>query len=427
MPISHTSPYRRHVFGTVAICLTSAALIAAWQQGWLVRDVGPDPFAAGNSVVADADVPPPDDELVEMPPEEMPSEIAVAQAEAESPELESELTPAAAPVPRKKNSRSSQWASASPSRFDRDDGIGDGESVGRKSRTKSRVVTAGFEDDEAPPVPDVAGDKEPSVPEPQKPTKEAIARKSSDSTTGASPPQTIDPDQPKRPTLVNGDKIQALIDEGSYIEAQKELSQWYWQKPAEREQIMPQLNKLARALYFAPQPQYYDAYVVKPGDQLRVVGQRFKLSWEYIAKLNNVDAKKIRMGQKLKVVPGPFAVIVFLDRYELVVHLNGSFVKSYRVGVGKDGTTPVGTFAVKNKMVNPTYYGPEGVIAGDDPKNPLGERWIDIGDSYGIHGTIEPESIGKKESRGCIRMLNSEVEEVYDFLVIGSEVKIVRK
>jgi len=181
---------------------------------------------------------------------------------------------------------------------------------------------------------------------------------------------------------------------------------------------------MAQALYFSPQPMYYEPYVVKAGDQLRVVGQRYKLSWEYIARLNQVDARKIRMGQKLKIVPGPFAAAIFLDRYELVVHQNGSFVKSYRVGVGKDGTTPLGTFTVKNKMVDPTYYGPEGVIAHDDPNNPLGERWIDIGDGYGIHGTIEPASIGKNESRGCIRMLNSEVEEVYDFLVIGSEVKI---
>ncbi len=425
MPISHKSPYRRHVFGAIAVCLAGAVLIASRQQGWFVRDTDPDPFAAGNSGMVDADVPPPDDELVEMPPDAMPAEIDVAQAD--PTELENEDEPAAAPVPRMKNSRSSQWETATPSRFERDDGIEDAESTSRKSRKKSRVVTAGFEDDEAPPVPDVAGDKEPAVPQPQKLNKETIARKSGDSAKGASPPQPVETDQPKRPALLNGDKIQTLIDEGSYIEAQKELSQWYWQKPADREQIQPQLNKLARALYFAPQPQYYDPYVVKPGDQLRVVGQRYKLSWEYIAKLNNVDAKKIRMGQKLKVVPGPFAAIVFLDQYELVVHLNGSFVKSYRVGVGKDGTTPVGTFAVKNKMVNPTYYGPEGVIAHDDPKNPLGERWIDIGDGYGIHGTIEPESIGKKESRGCIRMLNSEVEEVYDFLVIGSEVKIVRK
>jgi lipoprotein-anchoring transpeptidase ErfK/SrfK len=130
------------------------------------------------------------------------------------------------------------------------------------------------------------------------------------------------------------------------------------------------------------------------------------------------------MGQKLKIVPGPFAAIIFLDRYELVVHQDGSFVKSYRVGVGKDGATPLGDFTVKNKMIDPTYYGPEGVLPHDDPNNPLGKRWIDIGDSYGIHGTIDPASIGKNESRGCIRMLNSDVEEVYDFLVIGSEVKI---
>src|SRR4029077_20656821 len=107
------------------------------------------------------------------------------------------------------------------------------------------------------------------------------------------------------------------------VDAQEQLSRWYWQKPAERDQLLPQLNKMAKALYFSPQPHYYDAYVVKPGDQLRNVGQRYKLSWEYLARLNQVEARKIRMGQKLKVIPGPFGAIVFLNRYELVVHLNG--------------------------------------------------------------------------------------------------------
>ena len=48
--------------------------------------------------------------------------------------------------------------------------------------------------------------------------------------------------------------------------------------------------------------------------------------------------------------------------------------------------------------------------------------WIDLGDSYGIHGTIDPNSIGKAESRGCIRLRDQEIVEVYDFLVKGSEV-----
>ena len=43
-----------------------------------------------------------------------------------------------------------------------------------------------------------------------------------------------------------------------------------------------------------------------------------------------------------------------------------------------------------------------------------------------IHGTIDPNSIGKAESRGCIRMQNAHVEEVYDMLTTGSEIIIRR-
>ncbi len=221
--------------------------------------------------------------------------------------------------------------------------------------------------------------------------------------------------------------IQTLIDTGDYVAAQRELSKWYWRTPDRRSQYRRQLDDLAKSLYFSPQPLFHEPYLVQPGDQLRVIAQRYKLSWQYLSRLNHVDPRKLRMGQKLKVVDGPFSALVSLSNFELIVHLNGSFVKSYRVGIGKEGTTPIGTFTVKNKLEDPTYFGPDGVvIAAEDPKNPLGERWIDIGDSYGIHGTIEPESIGRSESRGCIRMLNSDVEEVYDLLVIGSQVRILR-
>ncbi|MAT14593.1 MAG: hypothetical protein CMJ46_04910, partial [Planctomyces sp.] len=96
-------------------------------------------------------------------------------------------------------------------------------------------------------------------------------------------------------------------------------------------------------------------------------------------------------------------------------------------GIGKDGSTPIGTFTVQNKLKDPVYYGPDGlVIQNDDPENPLGEYWVDIGDSYGLHGTIDPDSIGKAESKGCIRMRAADIEEVYNFLVDGSEVTIHR-
>ena len=99
-----------------------------------------------------------------------------------------------------------------------------------------------------------------------------------------------------------------------------------------------------------------------------------------------------------------------------------------KVGLGVDGSTPTGTWRVTTKLKNPTYYHPRGgdIIAADDPNNPLGERWIGLEgtsgqavgqERYGIHGTIEPESIGQSVSLGCIRLHNQDVEALYTFLI----------
>jgi L,D-transpeptidase catalytic domain len=53
----------------------------------------------------------------------------------------------------------------------------------------------------------------------------------------------------------------------------------------------------------------------------------------------------------------------------------------------------------------------------DGPDNPLGARAIYLGSTiYLIHGTNEPSSIGKAASSGCIRMLNEDVSELYQFV-----------
>jgi lipoprotein-anchoring transpeptidase ErfK/SrfK len=44
--------------------------------------------------------------------------------------------------------------------------------------------------------------------------------------------------------------------------------------------------------------------------------------------------------------------------------------------------------------------------------------------AYGIHGTIEPKSIGTQASEGCVRMLNKEVEELYSLVPVGTKVTI---
>ena len=65
----------------------------------------------------------------------------------------------------------------------------------------------------------------------------------------------------------------------------------------------------------------------------------------------------------------------------------------------------------------------------------MGEFWIGLSGtdgqavgktSYGIHGTIDPSSIGKQESMGCIRMKNEDVAQVFEMLVEGKSTVTVR-
>ncbi|MFK7777255.1 MAG: L,D-transpeptidase family protein [Gimesia sp.] len=218
--------------------------------------------------------------------------------------------------------------------------------------------------------------------------------------------------------------IDQLIQQGKILDAHKRLSKIYWNQPELYPVIKSRIEETARMIYFSPTPHFMTPHEIEPNDQLRKVATQYKINWEYLANLNRIDPKKIRPGQKLKVIKGPFFAFIDLSDFTLTIHAHGYFVKRYTIGIGKDHSTPTGKFLVKDKLVDPTYYGQDGVIANDDPANPLGERWIDLGDSYGIHGTINPSSIGKAESKGCVRMLNEDVAEVYNFLTLDSEVVI---
>jgi len=256
-----------------------------------------------------------------------------------------------------------------------------------------------------------------------------------DSGTGDSGTSGRGSGEPSSPPASHLADIDRKIQAGDYLSAHKDLSTIYWNKPHWRDAIKRRIEMTARTIYFDPQPHFLKPYVVEYGDQLRSVAKQYGITWQYLAKLNDIPldrVNRIRPGERLKVVKGPFSAVIDLSERELIVHHYWYYVARYRVGIGRDGRTPLGKLTIKNKVVDPPYTGIDENtgrrvnLAGDDPRNPLGTRWLDLGDSYGIHGTIDPDSIGKAESRGCIRMLNSDVEEVYDFLTVDSEVIIQR-
>ena len=240
---------------------------------------------------------------------------------------------------------------------------------------------------------------------------------------GQKTPETATP-----PTVAGLAEIDRLIDKEQYLKAHELLSRLYWNQPSARRAIQSRIDQTAYSIYLAPHPHYLTPYVVQPGDNLTGIAKGYNVPWQYLKRLNRISKpSSIRPGQKLKVIKGPFSAVIDLSEFELVIHAHGYFVHRYRVGIGKDGSTPIGTFKVLDKVENPAYFGSDGeVIKADDPRNPVGEYWIDIGNAYGIHGTIDPDSIGKAESRGCIRMANKDIAEVYGLLGLASEVRIQR-
>jgi lipoprotein-anchoring transpeptidase ErfK/SrfK len=171
----------------------------------------------------------------------------------------------------------------------------------------------------------------------------------------------------------------------------------------------------------------------------------YDVTYKFIGRVNGIsDPRKMRLGANLKIVKGPFHAIVnktafTLDLYQGKPGEPGSiFLRRLRVGLGENDSTPTGLWKVTTKLENPTYYSPRDtgprVIAAGDPANPLGERWLALEgisgqavgkESYGIHGTIEPNSIGQKKSMGCVRLLNEDVNLVYDMLITQKSTVLV--
>lgn len=121
-------------------------------------------------------------------------------------------------------------------------------------------------------------------------------------------------------------------------------------------------------------------------------------------------------------------VLINIPAHSLRLYDNDKCIEMYPVGVGKIETkTPVGFYKVMEKIVNPTWTDPADVSlvipSGED--NPLGYRWIGIGGNYGIHGTNKPSSVGHYVSNGCVRMVEADVEKVFDKVDVGTEVQII--
>ncbi|HHI78346.1 MAG TPA: L,D-transpeptidase [Planctomycetes bacterium] len=143
------------------------------------------------------------------------------------------------------------------------------------------------------------------------------------------------------------------------------------------------------------------------------------------------DPRKLRWKQVIRVPIDPIRVVVEKRSFALKVFLGDALFRIYPVGLGMEGKTPVARFEVVEKEQNPRWVDPESgkLWAGNDPGNPLGGYFIKLKhpefQGFGLHGTIDPSSIGKESSRGCVRLGKEAIQELFLYLPRRTIVQVV--
>ena len=220
--------------------------------------------------------------------------------------------------------------------------------------------------------------------------------------------------------------------------------------PADTDQAMKQIATINQTLVFSDRRFKDDprggTYTVVHGDNLTKIARQYAVPIELLKQINNFKSDRdLKADQPIKVVQGPVCAVVNKGKFTIDLYLGSAggsdsvYLTSYPVGLGAENSTPTGTWQISSRTWHPSYDSPPGRprqhFAGGDPKSPIGPCWLALEgtdgqavgkQSYGIHGTVDPDSIGKMASEGCIRLRNEDAEKVFDLLVARKSVVLVR-
>jgi lipoprotein-anchoring transpeptidase ErfK/SrfK len=197
-------------------------------------------------------------------------------------------------------------------------------------------------------------------------------------------------------------------------------------------------------------------------DLAEALAERFHTTPEVLAKLNpnvrfaagttitvpnvrDVDPKTLgkdergwnRTLQLLGVAADqPQAAKVVVDKSEGVLRAfdeDGKLIAQFPATMGSNhDPLPIGTWKIQGVSRNPDFhYNPklfwdvsntkEDVMLKPGPNGPVGVVWIDLSKPhYGIHGTSEPQTIGRAESHGCVRLTNWDAARLAQMVKVGT-------
>ncbi|HEY0053543.1 MAG TPA: L,D-transpeptidase, partial [Caulobacteraceae bacterium] len=176
------------------------------------------------------------------------------------------------------------------------------------------------------------------------------------------------------------------------------------------------------------------------------LAERFQMD-EGLLRALNPQVDFTRAGQEIVVAAVSAAPIGEVAKLEIdkdrnsvrALDAEGKLIAYFPATIGSQSQpSPSGRMTVNGVARNPTYtYDParldyaaekisEKLVVPAGPNNPVGAVWIDLSrETYGIHGTPEPEKIGKTASNGCVRLTNWDALALADAVKAGVEVVFV--
>lgn len=184
--------------------------------------------------------------------------------------------------------------------------------------------------------------------------------------------------------------------------------------------------------------------LIVPGDTMLDVAYRNRVGFELLSNLNReVDTWIPDPGTVVR-LPSD-TVVPKVERTGLVLNIPEMRLYDFTVdgppivlavAVGDaDDPTPIGDFEIRDKRIDPVWTVPRSILekkpqlperVPPGESNPLGSRWLRIGDtSYGLHGTNIRWSIGRESTHGCVRLYEADVEQLYERVPEGTRIQIL--
>ncbi|MEX2185533.1 MAG: LysM peptidoglycan-binding domain-containing protein [Pirellulales bacterium] len=210
-------------------------------------------------------------------------------------------------------------------------------------------------------------------------------------------------------------EAQQYLSENRLIDAHAVLSAWYGNRDLsadDERRLVELLGQLAGTIIYSNSTHMLEQpYIVRDGDTLKSIADRYDVPAQLLAKINAIDPQQPpRPGDKLKVVRGPFDAVLDLQRKEISLLLRGQYA----------GRFPV----VRTGVLPEQFGGASSTLQVKEKMNARGEYYVGLERNLGIYAEDYSENALRRPAETSVELSARDAEDVYDILTYKSKVAI---